>query len=81
MEGGLLFPSGAELQKSLEGAACHRTVTQKHSIHTFKKKLLFFSEGGEYLTPKHKIKFSKPFLFYFIFLFHLMTFFYFIKIL
>lgn len=78
MEGGLLFPSGAELQKSLEGAACHRTVTQKHSIHTFKKKLLFFSEGGErkeYLTPKHKIKFSKPFLFYFIFLFHLMTFF------
>lgn len=79
MEGGLLFPSGEELQKSLEGAACHRTVTQKHSIHTFKKKkkLLFFSEGGgEYLTPKHKIKFSKPFLFYFIFLFHLMTFFF-----
>lgn len=50
MEGCLLFPSGAELQKSLEGAACHRTVTQKHSICTFffffKKRLLFFSEGG-----------------------------------
>lgn len=52
MEGGVLFPSGGELQKSLEGAACHRTVTQKHSINALKKTSSFFFSGGRVFDSK-----------------------------